>query len=264
MPPRKNIEGASNFPGKALIVSFHDVTPLTYEAFASWAKHLESVGVARLTWFVVPFWHGKIRLRPESACAQWLRRRQSCGDDMILHGLTHQWDKSTAFGVRASCKSLFIRRVYTAMESEFLDLEPTVLRQRIRRARSLLEDAGIRPVGFVAPAWIFPRDQHSFLGQVGFRLTESYKRIHALHAPRSFHSPVLTASARAPWRVFLSRCVVPALERLWAEAPVVRVAIHPADLEHPPVRHLMYSVVQRLRRVREPHTLSSWAATVGL
>lgn len=264
MPPRENIEGAANFAEKALIVSFHDVTPLTYEAFASWAKNLESLGIARFTWFVVPYWHGKIRLRPESACAQWLRRRQSRGDDIILHGFTHQWDESQARRVKMSYKSFFIRRIYTAMESEFLDLEANALRQRIRQAKSLVEEAGIHPVGFVAPAWIFPRDQHSLLGQMGFGLTETYTRIHALHTSRSFHSPVLTASARTPWRIILSRYVVPALERLWAEAPVVRVAIHPADLEHPPVRQMMYAIVQKLRWVREPHTLSSWAATVGL
>ncbi len=249
---------------KALIVSFHDVTPWSYEACAAFAKELMAVGVTAFTWLVVPLWHGRIRLTPDSPCAQWLRQRQSCGDDMVVHGLTHRWNGSQASTAMESFRSFFVRRVYTAMESEFLDLEPSALRERIRCAKSIVEKAGIRPVGFIAPGWVFPRHRYKVLKEMGFRLTESYGCIHALQGGRCFRAPVLSASSRTRWRAFLSRCVVPVLGRVWCEAPVVRVAIHPADLKDLRMRLLMRAVTQRVRRGRDPHTLTSWAATVGL
>lgn len=264
MSLRENIMRTAVRSKKALIVSFHDVTPWTYEACAAFAEELMSVGVAAFTWLVVPLWHGRIRLTPNSPCAQWLRYRQSCGDDMVVHGLTHQGDGSKAAGAMESFRHLFIRRVYTAMESEFLDLEEPILRQRIQWAKCIVEQAGIYPVGFIAPAWVFPRHRYGILKEMGFRLTESYGRIHVLREGRSFRAPVVTASSRTPWRAFLSRWVVPVLGRLWGEAPVMRVAIHPADLKDLRIRLLMRAVAQRMRHGRDFHTLSSWAATVGL
>uniref|UniRef100_A0A831ZJF5 DUF2334 domain-containing protein n=1 Tax=Desulfacinum infernum TaxID=35837 RepID=A0A831ZJF5_9BACT len=250
--------GASN---RVLIVSFHDVTPLTYKAFAAFADNLAAMGVSSLTWLVVPLWYGRVFLTPESPCAQWLRKRQASGDAMVLHGLTHQ-KKGRPLG--ESFKHFFIRRVYTAEESEFLHLSENILRQKICLAKTIVEKAGIRPVGFVAPGWIFPPERQGILKEMGFRLTESYGRIYGLQTNRSVRVPVITASTRTSWRSLLSRAIVPALERLSSNAAVVRVAIHPADLKDPTMRRLWLGLIEKLRRRRQVHTLSSWAATVGL
>ena len=257
----KRNKGGMGSWNRALLVSFHDVTPLTYKAFAAFAKDLAAMGVSALTWLVVPLWHGRVLLTPESPCALWLQKRQARGDAMILHGLTHE-KRGRPSG--ESFKDLFIRRVYTARESEFLHCNENILRQKIHLGTAILENAGIRPEGFVAPGWIFPSRCRGILKEMGFRLTESYGRIHGLQTNRSVRAPVITASSRTPWRTFLSRAMMPAWGRLCGDAEVVRAAIHPADLEIPSMRHLWLGVIEKLRRRREPLTLSSWAATVGL
>lgn len=246
---------------KVLIVSFHDVTPLTYKAYAVFAESLAALGILSLTWLVVPLWHGRVLLRPQSPCAHWLRTRQANGDDMVLHGLTH---RRAGRPLRESFRHFFIRRVYTAKESEFLDLREDMVRRKIHLAKAILDKAGIRPVGFVAPGWIFPPGRREVLKEMGFRLTESYGRIYGVQTNRNVTAPVITASSRTLWRTLLSRAVVPALGRLYGDAAVVRVAIHPADLEDPAMRRLWLGFIEKLLRRREPRTLSSWAASVGL
>ncbi|MEJ5363808.1 MAG: DUF2334 domain-containing protein [Desulfosoma sp.] len=250
--------GSSN---KALIVSFHDVTPVTYNAFSAFAEELAAVGVFSLTWLIVPLWHGHLLLPPESPCAQYLRTRQAHGDTMILHGLTH---RKTGRPLGESFKNFIIRRVYTARESEFLHLREDILRRKIRLGKAILEGAGIGPTGFIAPGWIFPPDGHGILKEMGFLLTETYGHIHGVQTNRSVRAPVITASSRALWRTVLSRALVPALRHLYSDAVVVRVAIHPADLHDSAMRRLWLEVIGKLLGRREPRTLSSWAASVGL
>ncbi len=261
MRPEKKNDGGMESSHKVLIVSFHDVTPLTYKAYAVFAESLAAMGILSLTWLVVPLWHGRVLLTPQSPCAHWLRTRQAHGDTMILHGLTH---RKTGRPLGESFKNFIIRRVYTARESEFLHLREDILRRKIRLGKAILEGAGIGPTGFIAPGWIFPPDRHGILKEMGFLLTETYGHIHGVQTNRSVRAPVITASSRTMWRTLLSRAVVPALGRLYGDAAVVRVAIHPADLEDPAMRRLWLGFIEKLLRRREPRTLSSWAASVGL
>ncbi len=245
---------------KGLIIAFHDVAPHSYEAFKAFAGDLECLGIDRFTWLVVPWWHGQSKLKAKSQCAQYLRRRASQGDALIAHGLTHRWEITTT---RVSLKDLFIGRVYTDCESEFLGLQEAPLRDRVLLSRILLAQAELPVSGFVAPAWILPPWGLRVVREAGFSVTETYQHLYFLKDGRRCRAPVLTTSSRTTLRVFLSRFLVPALSRVFRESAVVRLAIHPADLEEPVVRNLIRSLAVNLCTHRQLYTLASWAEAIS-
>lgn len=246
---------------KGFILSFHDVAPHTFRAFAEFAEVLETEGVSCFTWLIVPLWHGRYLITPQSPCAVYLRGRQSRGDALVSHGLTHRWERSKK---PRSAKDLFTARCYTSRESEFLGVGKDELRRRVEKSRDLLEEAGLHASGFVAPAWIFPPSGYEVLKSLGFAVTESYTKIYSLQNDQKIRAPVVTASSRTRLRAFLSRFVMPALEGLYAGVSILRVAIHPADLDHPAIRRLILRLVRKLCRQRQPHTLLSWLKPVVL
>ena len=125
------------------------------------------------------------------------------------------------------------------------DVTAVEARRRIEEGERVLEAAGLRIDGFVAPAWSMPPSLLPLLAARGYRFTEDHLRVYDPRARRSRASVVLNWATRTPGRLISSVGWCRAARYARAVVPA-RIAIHPADM--------------RFRLVRgEIDTLLAWA-----
>jgi uncharacterized protein len=212
----------------ALLVSIHDVTPaLAPRVEALWALcRRHGVTPALL---VVPNWHGRWPLVDYQDFVRWVQARaDEDGAEIFLHGERHdEVGLPRSFGdqVRAFNK--------TAREGEFLTLEAPAARERIERGLALFAQLGLRPIGFVPPAWLARDACYDVVAQAGLGFVENDHAIAVLGRRKWIRSPVVRWSGRTPFRARASAVVADGRWRLQRGSPVVRIAFHPSDLDHP-------------------------------
>jgi predicted deacetylase len=177
---------------------------------------------------VVPDWHGRARIEDAAPFVAWVRDRAADGAEIFLHGERHdeaglprQWrDEIRAFG-------------RTNREGEFLTLGYTPARDRIDRGLERLRTLGLDPIGFVPPAWLCTRATHDAARDAGLAVSEDDGSVHLLGAGVTIASPVVRWSGRGAVRAYGSVIMERARWVAQRRAPVVRIALHPGDLEHP-------------------------------
>lgn len=209
-----------------LVVSVHDVAPATEAASRRWVDHLDRLGI-RSTLLVVPGpWRGPGLAEREDVAA-WLRDRAAAGHEVAQHGWVHAppdpgplWRRTVD---RAVCRGC----------GEFWSLEEGAARTRLQRGRQVLWSQGLDPVGFTPPGWLASAASLRALRGLGYRYTTSHRGVLDLVTGRRTSSFALSnrpgsAAERAGvevLRVLTRRAATP--------GRVVRVALHPDDLDRP-------------------------------
>lgn len=216
----------------ALQVAVHDVAPRWLAEVRVLRELLGGWGVSRVTHLVVPHFHRGVRLADDGATVAWLRDRATAGDELALHGYHHvQATSPTGWTGRVRA------RLWTAGEGECL-APAAPLRELLSRGRDeLARCLGVAPIGFVAPAWLEPPGLGALLSELGFAWHETSFSIEALPSRRRLLAPVVGFATRTRARELASVAwagvVLPvALAR---RRPLVRIAVHPADLRSPRV-----------------------------
>ena len=211
-----------------LLVSIHDVTPpLLPQVEALWALcRRHGITPALL---LVPNWHGAWPIESHPAFLDWVRARAAEGAEIVLHGERHDEvgsPRSFVDAVRALGR--------TDGEGEFLTLARPAAEARITRGLARLRGAGLLPAGFIPPAWLMRPDTIAACASAGLAFTEDDGAIYVLRgAVRRVPSPVVRWSGRTPSRAWASVGLNAWRFHVQRDAPVVRVAFHPADLDHP-------------------------------
>lgn len=210
-----------------LLVSIHDVTP----AFASKVLQLwdlcSSHGVTPAL-LVVPNWHGAWPLEKHPEFLDWLRSCAARDAEVILHGERHDEAGSTR-SLRDSWKAWG----NTAAEGEFLTLDASAARQRLERGLEQLRRLGLKPTGFVPPAWLARDWTYDAAASAGLRFSEDSTSVILLPSKRRVRSPVVRWSARTPVRAWGSVAVAGARWLVQRGSGWPRIALHPRDLDHP-------------------------------
>jgi uncharacterized protein len=139
--------------------------------------------------------------------------------------------------------------------AEFAGLGPDESEAAVGRGREILAEAGLEPRGFVAPAYAYTDALRETLA-ASFEWWASLARIYA--PTRSTLSPALTLGTSSA----VKRLASPWLVRAGALAArdLLRLDLHPADLDHP--RHIgaVEGVLKRAhRRVRNAVTYDDLA-----
>lgn len=235
---------------RRLLVSVHDVTPRHFARLRAIAALLERHGLGgRYSALVVPnFWH-EWPLADHPEFITWLLGQIEAGVEPLLHGYFHR-DESDHRGAWARLRG----RALTAGEGEFLGLDREAARARIvAGGRVLAEHLGAAPRGFVAPAWLYGQATLEVLRELGYAVAEDHWRVWSpIRGEVLARGPVIAYASRTRLRVAASiawsRAASLALER----QPIVRLAIHPHDLDVPALERELDRALALWTRDRAP------------
>jgi predicted deacetylase len=157
-----------------------------------------------------------------------VRERADEGAEIFLHGERHD-----EVGSPRSLRDSWRAFNKTNREGEFLTLDAPAARERIDRGLALFARLGLRPIGFVPPAWLARDACYEAVAGAGLHFAEDDAAIAVLPRRRWVPSPVVRWSGRTPFRARASAVVADGRWRMQRHATVMRIALHPSDLDHP-------------------------------
>jgi predicted deacetylase len=222
------IRAEAGAPRPALLVSVHDVSPLTLEQSrrAVDLALLAGVPVSALTLLVIPRHEDRTAIDEDAGACAWLANLASDGADLVMHGYTHRMT-----GRCYSPHGLVWAHGFARGQGEFYRSDASDTKMRLDRGRAILRRAGLEvaTASFVPPAWLLSRQARDVIRAEGFDFHEELGGIVAksgLHARRLVGWGSLTAvEARATaWWAAIQR---------GRSARDTRLAIHPADMARP-------------------------------
>ncbi len=218
-------------PVRRVLVSVHDVSPRHFERLRAIEALLGRHGLkGRYAALIVPnFWH-EWPLADHPEFIAWLRESIDSGVEPILHGYFHV-DESEHSSTWDRLKG----QAMTASEGEFLGLSQESARARIVAGQRLLhEHLGVTPEVFVAPAWLYSAGTRAALSEIGIAVAEDHLQVWSPTTNTTLaRGPVLSYASRTRARIAASWLWSRASTALLGPLPVLRLAIHPHDLDVP-------------------------------
>ena len=240
--------------GRSLVVSLHDVSPLTRTECADLLAHLRGLGVAHTSLLVVPNHHHRAPMLDDASFGEWLRALAAAGHEIVIHGYHHARDRRAGESVRDK----FTTRLYTADEGEFYDLDRAAAARLVTQAREEFQQLGLAPAGFIAPAWLLGREAEEALRELSCAYTTRLSSVLDLRSGRVFPSQSLVWSVRSAWRRQVSLAWNSLLFRRLAANPLLRISIHPVDLAHAKIWQQIRELLTRALADREALTYLAW------
>ncbi|HEY2345048.1 MAG TPA: polysaccharide deacetylase family protein [Xanthomonadaceae bacterium] len=237
--------------GKFFSVVLHDVAPSTWPLYRDFVAAIDRVGGIPLTLLVVPDFHHEGSIVDDMVFRAAMDARIARGDELVLHGFHHADEAPPPRGPRET----FMRRIYTH-EGEFFAVDAADARARIAKGLAAFAACGWTTQGFVAPAWLLNDAAKAEVAAAGLRYTSDPQHLILLPEWQRLHAPSLVWSARSGWRRALSRAWNERLRRRHAEAPLLRLGLHPVDMRHAAVMQWWLDVAVALSATREPATKS--------
>jgi predicted deacetylase len=206
---------------RRLAVAVHDIEPRNFERVVAIRRWLLARGIDRATLLVVPAarLHPFDSVRPE--LADWLRGRVVEGDSIAQHGLRHL--RTHAAGPLGSLRA----RVAGERAAEFAGLDSDAAAAAVETGRALLARAGLRPRGFVAPAYLYTRALRR-------ELTTRFSWWADLWAVRTPGGDLAAPALSLGTSSALRRATSPGLLRARAAraGAVLRLDVHPSDFDY--------------------------------
>jgi predicted deacetylase len=241
-----------------LIVSLHDAHPGSRAQIAEQLAFLHAYGITRTSILVVPDFHHEGGLARDAEFCRFVSAWQEQGHEIVLHGYYHDRRESPP----ENLATLFWTRLYTNREAEFLDLPAKVARERLERGRSIFAAQRWRARGFVAPAWLMADYLPTLLSELGFAYTTRLRAIVPLDPDAApIDSQSLCYSTRSGWRPLASCAWNKQLFRRLRESRLIRLSLHPRDLEFPLIRRQVDQIVRAaLTRGFQPATYAEHVA----
>ena len=221
----------------AIAVAIHDVEPATFERCALIRDWLSDHGIERSTLLVIPApdLHSFHDRRPEMSA--WLAQCARGGDAIAQHGFQHRQLRRAAPARQA------LAGLQGGRAAEFVGLDEAETRRAVDAGRRVLRLAGVEPRGFVAPAYAYTPVLRATVAAT-FDWWASLARLHRAR-DRATLAPALCLGTSSALKRLSSPWLVRAGAMLAGD--VLRLDLHPADLDHP--RHI--GAVERvLRRAR--------------
>ena len=243
---------------KSLIVSLHDAHPGSHAQIAEQVAFLAAYGI-KCSILVVPEFHHEGALLDDPAFCEAVTGWQAGGHEIVLHGYFHDRLESPP----EKLSTVFWTRLYTNQEAEFLDLPREAAQLRLEKGRALFEVLGWHVHGFVAPAWLMSPEMPGLLAELGFTYTTRLGEILWLQPGRKREkaSQSLCYSTRAWWRRFASGVWNKHLYGRLRETDLVRLSLHPRDLEFPLMRRQIDQILRAsFKQGFEPTTYGKYVA----
>jgi predicted deacetylase len=109
---------------------------------------------------------------------------------------------------------------------------------------------GVKPAGFVAPAWLYRPELLLLLKDFDLPFTEDHHRIYHVRKGASLPAPVITWATRTWLHKYGSLAVCPWRAWWFRDSPLLRLALHPHDFDHPETLMNIEQVLGGLRKRR--------------
>jgi uncharacterized protein len=241
-------------PPRALVVSIHDVSPLTCKLIFAMVDDIVAAGVDHTALLVIPNHHSKAPIRENPEFCDRLRRSAQM-HEVVLHGYFHSRPQGAG-----GWWDTFVTEFYTAREGEFYDLSEREASLRLERGKRELAELGLVARGFIAPAWLLGREAERAVRSVGFDYTTTLRTFKDMVTGRETISQSLVWSVRSAWRRMLSLWWNRLLARRLFRAPLLRIGLHPVDWQHGTVRRQALHLVRSALAAREAITYEGWLA----
>jgi predicted deacetylase len=239
-----------------LIVSIHDVVPATQSITSKIISELDQKGIRHCSLLVVPNYHHQGTSMQDRQFVSWLRDLAARGHEIVIHGYFHERPPRE----RESFLEKLITQFYTQGEGEFYDLRYDEALRRIKTAREEFHAAGLKPHGFVAPAWLLSSDGEHAARDAEMEYTTRLRNVRDLRSGETFPARSLVYSVRNSWRRRTSLIWNAALRRVLKNGPLLRLSIHPPDYSHPAVWRQIVDLVSEMAPIRTPTTYQDWVA----
>ncbi len=239
-----------------LVVSIHDVAPATRDAVEKIISELVRIGVPVCSLLVVPDYHHQGLATKDRQFVSWLRELESDGHEIVIHGFFHERPRRANETIRDK----FLTHLYTADEGEFYDLDYDEALRRIATARDAFRASGLKPRGFVAPAWLLSEGAERAVRDAELEYTARLHAVRDLRSGEDFAARSIVYSVRAGWRRAVSRAWNAVLFRVLQRGPLLRISIHPPDYSHPPIWRQIMDLIEATAGSRTTTTYQDWIA----
>jgi len=185
----------------------------------------------------------------DTSFVNWLHELSAAGHDLCLHGDTHAADE-----IRGGPVARMMARFYTNREGEFYQLTRPEAQTKLADGLDRFEDSELPVHGFTAPAWLLSGPAREALVARGFHYNTLFGQVELLQEGRSIAAPTLVFSCRSAWRRVISIAWTRFWMRVHADAPVLRLAVHPCDLEYPSILDAVLKLLHQAVAGRQPIT----------
>jgi uncharacterized protein len=240
----------------SVIVSLHDVAPRTQQITSTMISELSAHGVRVCSVLVVPDYHHEGGFAKHREFVTWLRSLEADGHEIVIHGYFHERPHQK----EETLRDKFLTRFYTQDEGEFYDLSYEEALRRITRARDEFRALGLKPRGFIAPAWLLGNEAEQALRDAELEYTTRLRTICDLRSDSTFPARTLVYSVHNNWRRALSRSWNAALFRLMKTKPLLRISIHPPDYSQPSIWKQILGFISETKGARTATTYQDWIA----
>jgi predicted deacetylase len=239
-----------------MIVSLHDVAPSNQQIANTIISELAQRGVSVCSLLVVPDYHHEGLFTRNQQFVSWLRGLEADGHEVAIHGYFHERPRAA----KESLHDTFLTRFYTQQEGEFYDLNYDEALRRITAAQDEFRASGLKPRGFVAPAWLLNRDVERAARDAGMEYTTRLHKVCDLRAGGEFTARSIVYSVRRNWRRGLSRMCNAMLFRFLKGNPLLRISIHPPDYSHRTIWRQVTGFIESSIKSRTATTYHDWIA----
>jgi predicted deacetylase len=128
----------------------------------------------------------------------------------------------------------------------------------VRKATADFAQLGLEPRGFIAPAWLLGAEAETALRDSSVEYTTRLGSVLDLRTGVTHHSQSLVWSVRSAWRRRTSLAWNALLNWRMKANPLLRISIHPVDIEHAAIWKQILSLVARALEDRKPFTYERW------
>lgn len=239
-----------------LVVSLHDVAPSARAISDKILAELTQKGIRHCSLLVVPDYHHQGASMQDRQFVSWLRNLEAAGHEVVIHGYFHERPRHP----QESFFEKFLTRFYTQGEGEFYDLGYEEALRRIEAARDEFFSAGLKPRGFVAPAWLLSGEAERAARDAQMEYTTRLGTVRDLRSGEIFSARSLVYSVRNSWRRTTSLSWNGIVSRIVKDNPLVRLSIHPPDFSHPAIWRQIVDFISDMAAVRTPTTYQDWVA----
>ena len=240
----------------SFVVSLHDIAPSNREIAEKILSELAQHGIRVCSLLVVPDYHHQHPIIEDREFISWLRALESEGHEIVIHGYFHERPRRA----RETLRERFLTRFYTRDEGEFFDLGYDEAFRRITNARDTFRAAGLKPRGFIAPAWLLSSEAKRAARDAEMEYTTRLRTVVDLRSGDDFPARALVYSVHTQWRRVTSLLWNAALFQIAKSKTLLRLSIHPQDYSFPASWQQIDRFISEMAQIRTPTTYQDWIA----